>query len=154
MDLENTMQEMEIDENEINENENNENENNENENENSDELSEESEDYDDYSDSETNTSNHQHVQIKLVPENEKITSNVITLYEMTEAIGLRTTAIEKGAMVYTDVKGLNSARERAVKEFLDRKNPLKIHRTIMEKDGIRYVEEWKVREMTFPVEQI
>lgn len=117
------------------------------------EISEEEFDLD-ISGEEHQTQDFKHIQIKIVPDAERITSNVITLYEMTEAIGLRTTAIEKGSPVYTDVEGLHSPQKRARKEFLDRKNPLKIHRIVMEKDGIRYVEEWKVREMTYPTDQI
>lgn len=99
-------------------------------------------------------SNNPRKLIKIVPENERVTSEIIQLPELVEAIGIRCSEIENGSTIFTNVENLTDPILIAKKEFYDRKSPLILQRQLesYEADGITYVlvEEWKVREMTFP----
>lgn len=91
-------------------------------------------------------------KVIVVPDDERTTSQQIQRYEMVEAIGIRATQIEQGAPVLTDVEGLTDPITMAKKEFFDRRNPLTLTRSKINNRQQRFklVEEWKVREMTFP----
>jgi DNA-directed RNA polymerase subunit K/omega len=92
-----------------------------------------------------------HAIIHIVPDDERDTSDVIQKHEITEAVGIRTSQIEMGAPVFTDVAGLTDPNKMAWKEFYDRKNPLILERKITElpEKNIFIVEHWKVREMVY-----
>lgn len=93
-----------------------------------------------------------HKIIKIVRPEERITSEIIQLPELVEAIGIRCSEIENGSPVFCDYDGLNDPIDIAKKEFFDRKSPLLLQRQIGY-DPITLVstvEEWTVREMTFP----
>ncbi len=92
-----------------------------------------------------------HRIIKIIPNDQRTTSEIIQWPEMVEAIGIRTSQIEQGAPIWTDVAGLSSPIERAKKEFVDRQSPLMLIRTIKKDIDECLVEEWRVREMTFPI---
>ena len=91
-------------------------------------------------------------KVLVIPDHNKTTSNIISKYEFCEAIGVRATQIERGAPVFTDVAKITNPIEMAKKEFFDRKSPLILERVIIDNKEQRFkvVEEWKVREMTFP----
>lgn len=89
------------------------------------------------------------IRVSVVPENEKITSSNMNLYEYTKALGIRISMIEMGSPICIDYKGLTSAQEIAKKELMMRKSPLILTRVINEINGIRYVEKYKVSEMTY-----
>jgi|JI8StandDraft_1071087.scaffolds.fasta_scaffold526443_1 DNA-directed RNA polymerase subunit K/omega len=98
---------------------------------------------------ETNADNRRILQV--VPRDERVTSEIIQLTELVEAIGIRTTEIERGSPVFTDYDSLSDPIAIARKEFYDRKSPLILQRQIgIDKNGIVHVEEWPVREMTYP----
>jgi hypothetical protein len=98
-----------------------------------------------------NEKDSNHRTIKIIPADERTTSEIIQWPEMVEAIGIRTSQIEQGAPVWTDVTGLTSPIEQAKKEFVDRESPLILVRTIKKDADEHLVEEWKVSEMTFPI---
>jgi DNA-directed RNA polymerase I, II, and III subunit RPABC2 len=115
----------------------------------------ESEDYDESGDMNKNTKGeipenlydtNYHREIRVVPDNMRITSDIMTLFEFSEVIGIRTSQIEKGSHVFTDVTLLHTPYEMAIKELFDRKSPLKIIRRI----SILEQEEWKCNDMGFP----
>lgn len=93
-----------------------------------------------------------HRYIIVIPESERITSDVIQSQEIVEAIGIRASQIEGGSPVFTDVSGIQDPISMAHKEFNDRKNPLILERIIAEcpSEHTFHVEHWKVREMAFP----
>jgi DNA-directed RNA polymerase subunit K/omega len=93
-------------------------------------------------------SNHRIIRVR--PDHEKITSEIIQVSEMVEAIGIRASQIENGAPVFTDVSGLSDPIEMAKKEFFDRQNPLILQRALQTSLTEIIVEHWKVREMEFP----
>jgi hypothetical protein len=91
-----------------------------------------------------------HKIIRIVPEDMRITSEIIQLPEMVEAIGIRCTEISRGSPVFTTYEGLSNEIDIAKKEFYDRQSPLILQRIINVNDNVIDVEEWRVREMTFP----
>lgn len=93
-----------------------------------------------------------HTNIIIVPDSERITSDIIQKQEIVEAIGIRASQIEDGAPVFTETTGLTDPISMAWKEFRDRQNPLILERVIAERpfEFIYEVEHWKVREMTYP----
>jgi DNA-directed RNA polymerase I, II, and III subunit RPABC2 len=84
--------------------------------------------------------------IKVTPDNMRVTSDIMTMFEFSEVIGIRTLQIEKGSPLFTDVSDLNIPYDMAIKELFDRKSPLKIIRKISKFEQ----EEWKCNEMGFP----
>ena len=93
----------------------------------------------------------EHIVTKyIIPDEERMTSNYLTEEEMTEAIGIRVTQIERAAPVFTDVEGYDDAIKQARKELLDKRSPLILEREMKRSKGIRYVEHWKVNEMVLP----
>lgn len=92
------------------------------------------------------------IVVKIVPPDQRITSDMISLPEMTEAIGIRGSEIENGAPCFaSDVEGYTNPIDRARKEFFDRKSPLILQRELERGNGYVLVEEWIVRKMTFPI---
>lgn len=96
-----------------------------------------------------NDINHKIIYIR--PAHLRTSSTIIQKPEMTEAIGIRISQIEQGSPIFTDVTGYTSSITMAKKEFIDRKNPLILERIMLEDDNAIYVDQFKVREMTFPV---
>jgi len=92
-----------------------------------------------------------HKIVRIIPNDERISSNRIQRPEMTEAIGIRVSQIEQGSPVFTDVKGYTDPILMAKKEFVDRKNPLILERALQESPTEALVEHWLVREMTYPI---
>lgn len=84
--------------------------------------------------------------IKVTAPHLRITSDVMTKSEFAEVIGIRTTQIERGSAVFTDVGGLCDSYNIAVKELYDRKSPL----FIVRQTGMYTQEEWGCNEMGFP----
>ena len=83
--------------------------------------------------------------IYVLPE-DRVTSEVMTIFEYTEAISIRAKQIEDGGICFTDTSKLSDPLEMAKKELLDKKSPLDLVRGIT---NIIY-EKWHVNEMTLP----
>lgn len=98
-----------------------------------------------------NETDNNHRIIKIRPKDQYRSSHIIHFPEMVEAIGIRVTQIEHGAPILTDVSGYTSPISMAKKEFIDRQNPLILNREMKVEDNEIEVEEWPVREMTFPI---
>lgn len=101
-----------------------------------------------------NEKDKNHIIYKIIPKDKRRSSNIIQFSEMVEAIGIRISQIEMGSPVFTDTTGLNNVFDMAKKEFFDRKNPLIIERKMKESSNIVEIEEWPVREMTFPITEL
>jgi len=91
-----------------------------------------------------------HRVVRVVPEGERRTSNIMSIYELVEAIGIRASQIEHGAPPFVDVTGLDDPIAQARKELFARKTPLILRREVARGPREILVEEWKVREMGFP----
>lgn len=84
-------------------------------------------------------------EIIVKPEN-RITSNIISMYEYIELISIRATQISNGSFIFTSVKGINDPLEMAKKEVLDNRCPLYIKRHI----GMNKYELWSPNVMSKP----
>jgi DNA-directed RNA polymerase subunit K/omega len=82
----------------------------------------------------------------IVNNSNRITSNILTIYEFTELIGIRATQISQGSPIFTDVTGLTDPMKMAKKEILDNKCPLSIKRYI----GLDRYELWDPNIMVKP----
>lgn len=85
--------------------------------------------------------------IKIVPDDERKTSSIMTMYEYCEVIGIRTAQIDKSGIVFTDTKSQNS-RDMAIEELHNRCCPLKIIRHM----GNNTQEHWSCNDMGFPTD--
>ena len=87
----------------------------------------------------------------IVPDEDRITSNVMTKAEITRAIAIRAEHMTRYPSAFTDVRGLTQAKDIAQKELYDHRSPLVLRRTVgRTATGARIVEKWKVREMSYP----
>lgn len=92
-----------------------------------------------------------HLITYIIPDEQRITSQILTLEEFTEAVGIRATQIERGAPVFTDVSGYSDPIQMAKKEIFDGRCPLKLVREMKQQENSRWVEVWKINEMTIPI---
>jgi DNA-directed RNA polymerase subunit K/omega len=81
----------------------------------------------------------------LIKPSMRMTSSKMSRAETAQAIGTRAEMIANGSPVYTNVKGITTAVERARKELYDGKSPLLL---IRKYNGYREV--FKIGEMTLP----
>ncbi len=113
-----------------------------------DEVSEQSEEESDKSDdvSDSDEKKEDPDVITIVADNDRITSSIITLAEITRAVGIRATQIDNGAQPYVDITGLNDVVKMALKEIYERKSPLTIRRFL----SPNVAEDWAINEMELP----
>lgn len=91
--------------------------------------------------------------IIVAPENRR-TSNIMSVYEMTENVSIRATLIEKYADCFVDVSDLDEPIAMARRELMMRMSPLKLERCVgsrTKEDGsvVVYYEVWNPNEMQF-----
>ncbi len=92
-----------------------------------------------------------HKKLSIVPDEERITSDTITIYEASELISHRAKQIEEGCKVYTPLSqqvATSSSIEKALEEFKMRVSPLLIMRQVSNK----LYEVWDPKLMKFPAE--
>ena len=82
----------------------------------------------------------------IVQSDDKITSNILTIYELVELISIRGSQIANGSYVFTDITGITEPTEMAKKEIMDNKCPLYIKRHI----GLDRYELWSPNLMSKP----
>lgn len=82
----------------------------------------------------------------IIKSDDKITSNILTIYEMTELIGIRATQISQGAPVFVDIEFISDPIEMAKKEIINNRCPLYIKRYI----GLDRYELWDPNIMIKP----
>lgn len=86
--------------------------------------------------------------IKIVPADERVTSEIMTMFEFSEVIGIRAAQIEAGGQVFTDTADIFDPRDKAKKELFDRRCPLMIIRNVRKGEQ----EVFKCNEMGFPAD--
>jgi hypothetical protein len=90
-------------------------------------------------------------RILVVPDEDRLTSNVMSQAEVARAIAIRAEQITRDPSSYTDGGGLTRAQEIARKEFFDHRSPLVLRRCVgRTPEGERIIEKWPVREMSYP----
>ena len=98
------------------------------------------------------TGNSLHKEIIIVDPEKRKTSNIMTNYELTEAITIRASQLQKRFIPLTNVEGLTDAKDMAIKELKDGKSPLFLRRKVGEvtKNGktTEYYEYWDVNVMS------
>lgn len=82
----------------------------------------------------------------IIKSDDKITSNILTIYEITELIGIRATQISQGAPVFVDIEYISDPLEMAKKEIINNRCPLYIKRYI----GLDKYELWDPNIMIKP----
>jgi len=87
--------------------------------------------------------------VKVIPSNERVSSNLMNEYEYARLISLRAKQIAAGSKVFINdedsISHLTNATEIAKKELFDKRSPLIVRRKI----GDRY-EYWTARELVIP----
>jgi len=81
---------------------------------------------------------------------DRVTSEVMTKFELCEIISIRAKQLEQGKTVFTDVGDLTDPLAIAKKEIVDKKCPLSIVRMITD----RIAEKWQVNEMAIPYDAL
>lgn len=82
----------------------------------------------------------------IVQSDDKITSNILTIYELVELVSIRGSQIANGSYVFTDITGITEPTEMAKKEIMDNKCPLYVKRHI----GLDRYELWSPNLMSKP----
>lgn len=82
----------------------------------------------------------------IVKEEDRITSDSLSKYEMVELISIRATQISKGDVPFTDIENLRDPILMAKKELYDNRSPLMVKRHI----GNNIYEYWNPNEMSKP----
>jgi DNA-directed RNA polymerases I, II, and III subunit RPABC2 len=82
----------------------------------------------------------------IVPNNDRITSEIMTKAEHTRIISERAEQIKNGANPFIDIGGETNPIKMAEMEIIQKKSPMKIHRFLTK----NIVEIWKVSEMVIP----
>lgn len=90
-----------------------------------------------------------HKIIRVIPNDERMTSHIMTIEEITEAIGIRASQIENGMIPLVDIDNLNNPIDIAKKELLERESPLILERAIAETDNEILVEQWDINTMAY-----
>jgi len=86
-------------------------------------------------------------EILIITGNDRVTSEIMTIYEYTELISNRASHIINGGKLYTNVDNLQDAISMAEKELHDNKCPLSILRQVSK---IEY-ELWDANELVKPI---
>lgn len=93
--------------------------------------------------------------VVVAPEN-RVTSNVMSLFEFAQIIAVRAKEITDGGICFTDVDGISKPEEMAKKELRDKRCPLTVVRHLYCSDNTAHitgdprqiVEHWPANEMT------
>ena len=87
----------------------------------------------------------------IIKAENRLTSNQMTLAEVTRAIAIRAKQISKNPTAYVDIGDLTDPMAIAQKEFRERKSPLMLFRSVgWTREGEEIVEMWLVRQMAYP----
>ena len=88
------------------------------------------------------------ITVKVVKPEDRVTSNMLTKFELATVIGMRATQISNGDDYFIDQDPLlTDPIQIAERELISNNCPLIIEREIDRIGNIRMVEHWKVREM-------
>ncbi len=89
-------------------------------------------------------------EIVYVHPDNRITSEVMSKFELCEVRSHRAKQIESGLLPFVEVGELTDPLEIANKEIKNKKCPLDIIRVILEHNNMKIAERWHVNEMAIP----
>jgi DNA-directed RNA polymerase I, II, and III subunit RPABC2 len=89
-------------------------------------------------------------EIVYVHPDNRITSEIMSKFELCEVRSHRAKQLESGLPAFTDIGNLTDPLAIANKEILDKKCPLDIVRVILEHNNMKIAEKWHVNEMGIP----
>jgi hypothetical protein len=89
-----------------------------------------------------------HRIIRVVPPDERVSSEIIQREELTEAIGIMTSALEGGMPSPIDAEGITRPIDIARMIVLKNQCPLILRRVMERSQGVEVVEHWPMDEMT------
>ena len=81
-----------------------------------------------------------------IPDDERITSEVMTRFEYTNVVATRARQLEQGSMAFVDYSNITDYKKIAELEILTKKCPIDIIRKL----NNNYIERWHVNEMIIP----
>jgi len=99
-------------------------------------------------------------EIIIVSDDERITPNILSKYEMTRIISIRATQISEHNNPMIDVSDLTDPIKMAKRELMERKCPLTLRRVIGDRKNVKngemetFMEIWHPNEMVFADEYI
>jgi len=91
-------------------------------------------------------SNFENNDLVISKPEDRITSNIMTIYEFSYILAIRARHIDDGGPVYVNVEGLTTTRAMAMREIIQKKSPLSILRKLSKNRA----EIWNVNDLTIP----
>jgi DNA-directed RNA polymerase subunit K/omega len=92
-----------------------------------------------------------HRAIIIVPDGDRITSNILQKSEAARIIAIRAKQIESSPVVFVEATGISDSVERAKKELYARQCPLRLRRVVGRGSAGEVIcEDWNTREMVLP----
>lgn len=93
------------------------------------------------------------VQTLFVPQEERRTKSIMTLYEFCSVLSIRAQQISNNSPIFVDIGNLTNVNEIAMKEIKEKKCPLCVQRVLKHyPNGNKLAEIWEVNEMAIPDE--
>jgi DNA-directed RNA polymerase subunit K/omega len=94
-------------------------------------------------------------EVTIVPANKRKTSNILTAFELTEVLSVRSIQISKTGRAFVDIGGINNAIDIAKKELKEGQCPLRLVRkfpVVIDQNGEPYQEAeiWNPNTMAKP----
>lgn len=91
--------------------------------------------------------------VHIVPDDQRITSNILQLPELVAVLNNRAKSIAETNVYFVDIidKIYKSPIEIAIDELYSRKCPLKLRRTVGYSKNYIMVEEWDINELVLPM---
>lgn len=92
------------------------------------------------------------ITVMIIPKEKRRTSNRMSLYEFSAAVGTRAEAIANGDELYIPIENKETSLEISEAEIRAGMNPFIIERPIYKdiKNGTQWVEQWSSRELILP----
>jgi DNA-directed RNA polymerase subunit K/omega len=88
-------------------------------------------------------------EINIVPADERMSRNVLSVQEMTAIVSIRAQQIQEKNNCLVDTAGLSCPIKMAMSELMARKCPLYVRRCVDGTDSNAYYEIWDPNKMTF-----
>ncbi len=91
------------------------------------------------------------LHVHVVPPDERRTSDMMSLHELAAVVGVRAQQIDNGDVSYCRETHHTKAIKIAEQEILEKRCPLTVERTVLQRDDHIYVEHFSVNELAVPI---